>query len=64
MGHAQGYECAGDLHSESGIMGEMKCMKCPGSGQQFIGALAAKKECLSFPDSDPHLKKEQQQQPE
>lgn len=58
----QGYKRAGDLHSESGIMDEMKCMKCLGSGLQFTGALAAKEECLSFPDSDPRLEKEQQQQ--
>lgn len=63
-GHSQGYKCAGDLHSESGMMGEMKCMKCLGSGQQFTGALAAKEECLSFLDSDPRLEKEQQRQPE
>lgn len=30
----------------------MKCLKCLGSGQQFTEALAAKKDCLSFPDSD------------
>lgn len=47
-----GYKCAGDLYSERGIRGEMKCLKCLGSGQQFTEALAAKKDCLSFPDSD------------
>lgn len=45
-GHSRGYTCAGDLHSERGIMGEMKCMKCLGSGQQFTGALAAKERTL------------------
>lgn len=51
-GRFTGYKCAGDLYSERGIRGEMKCLGCLGSGQQFTEALAAKKECLSFPDSD------------
>lgn len=45
-------------------MGKIKCMKCLGSGQQFTRALAAKEECSSFPDSDPRLQKEPQQQRE
>ena len=60
-GDSQDYTCAGDLYSDSGITDEMRSLRCLGSGQQFTGALAAKEDCQSFPDSDPRLEKEEQQ---
>ena len=49
------------LYRDRGITDEMRCLRCLGSGQQFTGALAAKEECYSFPDSDSRLEEKKQQ---